>query len=77
MRITTSVKNYESKFSNFNEFVLSFQNNNFMFLDLTKQFMKDKSSQLIFEKDGIPLYRDAGHLSTYGSECLSMLLAFI
>lgn len=77
MRITTSVKNYESKFSDFNEFVLSFQNKNFMFLDLTKQFMKDKSSQLIFEKDGIPLYRDAGHLSTYGSECLSDTFSFL
>ena len=72
MRITTSVKNYESKFSNFKEFINSFQDKNFMFLDLTKQFTKDKSSQLIFEKDGIPLYRDAGHLSTYGSEMLSM-----
>jgi hypothetical protein len=48
-----------------------------MFLDLTKQFMKDKSSQLIFEKDGIPLYRDAGHLSTYGSECLSDTFSFL
>ena len=77
MRITTSIKNYESKFSDFNEFINSFQNNNCMFLDLTKQITKDNSSQLIFEKDGIPMYRDAGHLSTYGSECLSDTFSFL
>lgn len=77
MRITTSIKNYESKFSDSNEFINSFQNNNYMFLDLTKQFTKDKSSQLIFEKDGHPMYRDAGHLSTYGSECLSDTFSFL
>ena len=77
MRITTSIKNYKSKFSDSNEFINSFQNNNYMFLDLTKQFTKDNSSQLIFEKDGIPMYRDAGHLSTYGSECLSDTFSFL
>lgn len=77
MRITTSIKNYESKFSNINEFINSFQDKNLMFFDLTKQFTKDESSQLIFERDGIPLYRDAGHLSTYGSECLSDTFSFL
>ena len=70
-RITTSVTNFESEFLDFNELINSFQKKNIIFLNLTNQFLTDKSSMFIFEKDGIPLYRDAGHLSTHGSEYLS------
>lgn len=66
-QIPTSYKNYESKFSNLHKFLSSFQNDNVRVIDLVKQFYTNKSSVLIFEKDGIPLYRDSSHLSTYGS----------
>ena len=70
-QIPTSYKNYESKFSNFHKFLSSFQNENVRFLDLTDQFKTNKSPMLLFENNGIPLYLDSSHLSTYGSSYLS------
>ena len=70
-RITNSIISFENQFKSFNTIMNDLTQKNVRFFDLTEQFIKADSKFFIFEKDGIPLYKDSGHLSTYGSQCLS------
>lgn len=75
IKMTRRVSDHEKEFFEFKKLVESFHSHNVSFLDLSNNFLDDKSGYFIFEHNGIPLYRDSGHLSTFGSKRLSPFLS--
>ena len=69
--MTKNVIEFQSDISDLYDFIETFRSQNVSFLDLSLNFLEGESDYFILEKNGIPLYRDSGHLSTFGSKRLS------